>query len=73
MDEIATHPQAREDLDALFAEMDREDPSEATRWAVYGYIYGLRHADRLSRLDFNGYLDRLGIGGNDAEGAAVAL
>jgi hypothetical protein len=69
----STTDAAREALDSLFAEFEAGEQTDAQRWAVYGYIYGLDHAGVLSREEFNGFLDRLRISGSDAEDAGVAL
>ena len=71
----STTDAARRALDSLMLEFEAagDTQSDAQRWAIYGYVYGLRHADALSADDFDAYLDRLAITADEAEDANVAL
>lgn len=69
----STTDAARRALDSLIVEFESETQTDALRWAVYGYIYGLRHAGALSADDFDAYLDRIGVTADEAEDANVAL
>ena len=64
--------QARTDIEEVL-ELYEAEPTEPFQWAILGYVYGYRHAGQLSRAEFIGYLDRLGISGPDEAAAGVIL